>query len=298
MTTTDTTSKPISLEQALEGFLRALEGKNRSEHTIAAYRSDLSQFLAWLAENNAAAAFAHQVGRADVTEFLSTLARARVSGVTRARKLAAIRELFRHLHEHELIERSPTLGIETPKKERNARAYLQPDEYRAMLALAGGNPRDYAVLTVFLQTGLRVSELCALECGDIDLDARVLRVRSGKGMQAREIELEKKGIQAIKSWLAVRPRVAGDALFLNQYGQPIGTRGVKKLVTKYRRAAGITKKAGCHSLRHTFATIKAQKNVSPWRLKEWLGHQRLDTTQIYVHLARQSARKEMEATSL
>lgn len=167
-----------------------------------------------------------------------------------------------------------------------------------MLAIAGANPRDYAILQVFLQTGIRVSELCDLRVSAIDFTARVLRVIQGKGKQAREVDLEKKGIQAIRNWLAVRPDVPSDHLFLNQYGEPIGERGVKKLVTKYRVAAGITKRPGCHSLRHTCATYKAGRGVSAFALKEILGHARLDTTQIYVHMAKDTVKKEMERTSL
>ena len=98
--------------------------------------------------------------------------------------------------------------------------------------------------------------------------------------------------------LALRPLAVTDHLFLNRYGGPLGTRSVKKLVLKYRRLAGITKRVGAHALRHTFATIKAEKGVSPFQLKEWLGHANLNTTQIYVHLARKNARKVMEQTSL
>lgn len=167
-----------------------------------------------------------------------------------------------------------------------------------MLSLAGGNPRDYAILQVFLQTGVRVSELCNLKTCDVDLEGRSLKVTVGKGMAAREIELEKKGVLAVKSYLAVRPQSLDDHLFLNRDGEPIGERGVRKLVVKYRTRAGITKKASCHSLRHTFATFKAEKGVSPFQLQQWLGHANLNTTQIYVHMSRQNARKVMEATSL
>ncbi len=173
-----------------------------------------------------------------------------------------------------------------------------PDEYTKLLSLAGGQPRDYAILQVFLQTGVRVSELTALTLADVDLAQRALRVARGKGMQERTIELEKKGIQAIKSYLAVRPTSPYEQLFLNRDGGPLSERGVRKMLSKYLDRAGITKKISPHSLRHTFATHKAERGVSPYRLKEWLGHARLDTTQLYVHLARGTAKKEMEATSL
>jgi integrase/recombinase XerC len=286
------------LGQSLGAFLRALEGKNRSSATIRAYRSDVSQFLTWLHENNALARTPGNVAKADVGEYLAELAQQEVSGVSRARKLAALREYFRFLVGTDVLARSPIEGFETPKKEKNGRVFLRTEEYTRMLSAAGGNPRDYAMLQVFLQTGLRVSELCNLRLDDVDFGGRTLRITAGKGMVAREVELEKKGILAIKSYLAVRPQVLDDRLFLNRDGEPIGERGVRKLVVKYRDKAGITKKASCHSLRHTFATYKAEKGVSPFQLQQWLGHASLNTTQIYVHLGRQNAKKVMEATSL
>jgi integrase/recombinase XerC len=94
------------------------------------------------------------------------------------------------------------------------------------------------------------------------------------------------------------PEGSTEQLFLNYKGEPISERGVRKLVVKYTKAAGITKKASCHTLRHTFATYKAEKGVSPFQLQQWLGHANLNTTQIYVHLGKQNARKIMQETSL
>ncbi len=125
----------------------------------------------------------------------------------------------------------------------------------------------------------------------------MFRVR-GKGEAESEIELERKGMEALKNYLNVRAESLDDHLFLNKDGQPISERMVRKIVAKYKMRAGITKKASCHSLRHTFATYKAEKGVSPFQLQQWLGHANLNTTQIYVHMGRQNAMKIMEATSL
>lgn len=288
----------ITFATSIEGFRRALEGKNRSASTIRSYLTDVSQLVDWLEANTVAVTRPDQVTKADLTEYLAHLSRRGLSGVTRARKLASLREYFRYLEEHELIAKSPAVGIETPKKEKPGRTYLRPDEYTKLLSLAGANPRDYAIFQVFLQTGVRVSELCALRLDDIDLVDRVLSVRAGKGMVARDIELEKKAAQALKTYLASRPDVLDDHLFLNRDGEPLSDRGVRKLVAKYLERAGITKKVSPHSLRHTFATYKAERGVSPFQLQQWLGHQSLDTTQIYVHMGRKNARKAMEATSL
>ncbi len=287
-----------TLEHALADFLKALTGKNRSSATIRAYATDVRQFIQWLHENNIVATSPTHVEKADITEYLASLAERRISGVSRARKVAAIREYFRFLVEHEYLAKSPMSGIETPKREKNGRTYLTRDEYTTMLSLAGSNARDYCLLQVFLQTGVRVSELVALTIDDVNLAERVLHIRAGKGMQARSIELEKKAVQAIKNYLKTRPAAPYPHLFLNRDNEPFSERGVRKLVTKYCQLAGIKKKVSCHSLRHTFATFKAERGVSAYRLKEWLGHQSLETTQIYIHLSKQNAAREMEQTSL
>jgi integrase/recombinase XerC len=287
-----------SLVAALDHFVRSLQGRNRSEATIKAYRADLAQFIAWLRETNVTIETPEDVERLDVTEYLGHLADKGLSGVSRARKLAAIREYFRFAKIEGMITASPVEGVGTPKVEKRGRNYLSPEEYNRLLAVAGGNSRDYCILMTFLQTGLRVSELCALTLHDIDLTNKTLYVRSGKGMSARSIELEKKGIQALKSWLVIRPHDAGVHLFLNRDNEPLGERGVQKLLAKYCQLAGITKRISPHSLRHTFASYKAEAGVSPFQLQQWLGHSSLDTTTIYVHLARKNAKKVMEATSL
>src|SRR5437868_8603632 len=289
----------ITLEKGLAIFLNALAGKNRSVATIRAYQTDIQQLLSFLHETNVSIQSPSDVEKVDVVEYLSSLAKRELTGIARARTMTAIREYYRFLEGLGVITKSPTTGIETPKREKNGRQVLRSDEYTKMLSLAGANPRDYAILQVFLQTGIRVSELAHLKLTDIDFIKPSITVR-GKGNAQREIALEKKGIQALRSYLAVRmaPEGSTERLFLNYKGEPISERGIRKLVVKYTKAAGITKKASCHTLRHTFATYKAEKGVSPFQLQQWLGHANLNTTQIYVHLGKQNAKKIMEQTSL
>lgn len=290
--------KQPTLEQALTDFLSSLTGKNRSAATTRAYQSDINQLITWLHENNIVVLSPAQVERADITEYLAYLAERRLSGVSRARKVAALREYFRYLVDLGELTTSPMDTVETPKRERKYRTALTREEYTAMLPYAGGSARDFAILQAFLQTGLRVSELVTLQLDDIDLTNRILHVRSGKGMVARSIELERKSTQAIKNYLATRPTAAAEQLFLNYTNEQISERGIRKLVAKYLKLAGIKKKARPHSLRHTFATSKAQQGVSAYRLRDWLGHRSLETTQIYIHLGKQNAQREMEQTSL
>lgn len=298
MAQSNTLPTPPVFAEAIEHFIRVQDGRNRSAQTLRAYRSDLNQLAGWLHQDNPYLTEPADVTTDDVNDYLAALAERGISGVSRARKLAAIREFYRWLTISGTIDRSPIDPIDTPKRERKTRTYLTPEEYNRLLAAAGANPRDFCILTLFIQTGIRISELCELRLYDIDLDNATLTVRLGKGMAARTIELEKKGIRATRNWLAVRPSTHFDHIFLNRDDEPLKEWGVRDLLHKYCDQTGITKHVTPHSLRHTFASAKAQSGVSPFQLKEWLGHARLDTTAIYVHMAKQNAKKVMEATSL
>src|SRR5437868_13446977 len=233
---TEPQGEAMTLEKGLAAFLDALLGKNRSKGTLRAYRTDVLQFITFLHENNVAITGVGDVGKVDVLEYLAALARKGLTGVARARKVSAIREYFRFLEGVGVIERSPVAGIDTPKREKHTRQFLRSDEYTKMLSLAGGNPRDYAILQVFLQTGIRVSELAKLKIEDIDFIKPSITVQ-GKGKQEREVAREKKGIHALKSFLAVRmaPEGSTERLFLNYKGEPISERGIRKLVVKYTK---------------------------------------------------------------
>src|SRR5918911_530367 len=168
MTTTGGEMHTITLEKGLATFLNALSGKNRSAATLRAYQTDISQFITFLHDNNVSIHTPAEVQKIDVMEYLSACAKRELTGIARARKLSALREYFPFLEGVGMITKSPTTGIETPKREKNGRQVLRADEYTKMLSLAGANPRDYAVLQVFLQTGIRVSELAYLRLTDID----------------------------------------------------------------------------------------------------------------------------------
>jgi integrase/recombinase XerC len=289
---------PRSLEATLQFFLQELEARNLSAHTMTAYATDIRQFLRWIQATDGTITRPDQVTKSDISCYLAYLGGVGASGVTRARKLASLRSFFHCLVEHRLVAASPADEVALPKKERKTIVYLRSEEYSRLLAAAGGTPRDYAILQLFLQTGIRVAELVALRLADFDLAGRTLRIQ-GKGQKERIIDLEKKAIQALKSYLAVRPPSLDEHVFLNYQGRGLSDRGVKKLVEKYRELAGIQKKVSCHSLRHTFATYKAERGVSAFQLKEWLGHSSLTMPLQYVHLGRSPASKKlMEATSL
>ena len=291
------TNDVSTLTIAITNFILSLTGRNVSPHTITAYQTDLRQFVSFLAETDISVTHPDQVTSYHISKYLSFLAGKGLTGVTRARKLASIREFFKYLSDYGTLPSSPAASISMPRKENKSRVFLRSDEYSRLLSAAGSNPRDFCILQLFLQTGMRVMELVSLTLDDIDLAAHTITIH-GKGKKERVIDLEKKAIQALKNYRKFRPQVLDPHLFLNYEGQGISDRGVKKLIEKYRALAGIEKKFSTHSLRHTFATYKAEKGVSPFQLQQWLGHTSVTTSQIYVHMSREYARRAMEQTSL
>lgn len=284
------------LFKSLERFLKSLSGRNLSGHTATAYRTDLLQFLSFLTDNDISVTSPANITRTHILDYLSHLAGLGRSGVTRSRKLAAIREYCKFLVSEKILPSSPTEHIKRPKQERKQRVFLRVDEYMRLLNAAAGNSRDYAILQLFLQTGIRVAELVGLQLSDIDLDTGSMLI-NGKGSKQRTVYLEKKATQALRAYLADRPANADQHVFLNYQGTHLSVRGVMDIVEKYGKLAGITKKFSCHSLRHTCATYKAVKGYTPPDLQDLLGHKKPETSLIYVHMAR-DARQLMQQTSL
>jgi integrase/recombinase XerC len=223
---------------SIERFIRTQEGRNRSPQTLRAYRTDLTQLATWLEADNPLLTDPADVTTGHLNEYLAHLAHHGLSGVSRARKLAAIREFFRYLVINRVVDQSPVEGVDTPKREKKSRTYLNPEEYNRLLAAAGSNPRAFCILTLFLQTGIRISEICELRLDDLDLITGTLTVPVGKGMAARTIELEKKGVRSLKTWLTVRDNAPYDQLFLNRDGEPLKQWGVRDLLEKYCAQAG------------------------------------------------------------
>src|SRR6266700_2994331 len=178
-------------QQNVLSFLQELEGGNKSTLTLTAYKTDLTQFFLWLSENDMTVTIPGQVTRGHVNEYLAYLSSLGRSGVTRARKLAALKSFFTYLKDENLVTSSPADTIHMPNKERKKKVVLRTDEYSRMLSEAGGNPRDFSILQLFLQTGIRVSELVAITVEDLDVQNHVLKVH-GKGNKERDIPLEKK----------------------------------------------------------------------------------------------------------
>lgn len=250
----------------------------------------------------------------DVYSYMSYLSRDRARhpnsrdsdyGLTpaaRARKVATIRSFFKYLtNKAKLISENPMQDLDAPRLKKALPRYLDLESSIQLLESVTGpfQERDYCILTLFLNCGLRISELIGLNLSDIREDQ--LRVL-GKGNKERILYLNSACQDAIRDWLAARNSMGvidKNALFISQRRTRISKAAVEKLVKKYLTMAGLdSSQYSPHKLRHTAATLMLQNGVDVRTLQEVLGHENLNTTQIYAHVDNENLRSAARANPL
>ncbi len=290
----NTSTSHKNLASSLDQFIHELD---KSPLTIAAYCTDIQQFITWLSENDVTVTRVHHVTRSHINEYLRYLANQGRTRTTRARKLVSIRMFFTYLVVEGVLPYSPASMVKRPRRERKPKHMLRPGELRRIVAAAKGNPRDYALLQLLVQTGIRESKLIAICVPELDLEHKTLTIH-GKGGNECMIPLEKKALHALQSYLAVRSKTADQHLFLNCQGQGLTIGGVRKLVEKYAKRAGITEKISCHGLYYTCAPNRAALEMIAFCLKTPLRHERVKTSKKDMLISTEELRKLMEFTSL
>jgi integrase/recombinase XerC len=291
----------MTTTQSLHIFLRALQGQNYSPKTLRAYGDDLNQFFGWVQKNRVDWDTPTRLSRADIEGFMQYLSAQRMSGVTRVRKLAAIRKFFAFMAENKILAGNPANTVKGARREEKEPNILYKEQYKALLYEASDNIRDYAIIQTFLQTGIRLSELVNLQVDDVDFEHRILTVRQGKGKKDRQIPLVDEAVKALRNYVRYRNTeliLDDETFFLAKNGTSLNVSTVKYIVAKYVKKAGIRKKVSVHTLRHTFGAHKADKHMSLATLQELMGHKKKETTLKYIHLAKTNLRQAMADTAL
>ena len=317
--------------QILREFLAYHETiKGHSQRTVDEYFLDLRNFFRFLKQRRDPSladraldeisiadvdlAFVKSVALTDVYEYMSYLSRDRVqhlnsthsdvglSAASRARKIATIRSFYNYLtNKMHYLEVNPVKDIDSPKLKKTLPKYLSYDESVQLLDSVDGKnqERDYCILTLFLNCGLRISELVGLNLQD--LHENTLRIL-GKGNKVRIVYLNEACQSALEQYLAVRRPITGrdeQALFLSTQNERISRSGVHALVKKRLAAAGIdASQYSSHKLRHTAATLMLQNGVDVRAVQEVLGHEHLNTTEIYTHVDNDALRVAAKANPL
>ncbi len=304
--------------------------KAHSQKTVDEYFLDLRNFFRYLKQSRDPSLrdlplneisimdvdldFVKSVTLTDIYAYMTYLSRDRVlhqnsdasdyglNAASRARKIATIRSFYNYLtNKAHLLDVNPCKDLDSPKIKKTLPKYLTLDESVQLLQSVDGQnrERDYCILTIFLNCGLRISELCGLDLQDIQDDA--LRVL-GKGNKVRIVYLNDACKDALNDYLAVRRPITGrdhNALFLSTRNERISRSSVHALVKKHLSAAGLdASEYSSHKLRHTAATLMLQNGVDVKAVQEVLGHEHLNTTEIYTHIDNDALRVAAKANPL
>ena len=312
----------MTLAEHVRAFLTYIRlNRNVSPHTVRAYESDLDQLLASASQLTGTKRLELDVvhfNDAAVRAFAADQHRRGTSRGSTARKLAAVRTFAKYLRREGLLEGDPTAFVGTPKREQKLPAHLSEGEMTALLETpADDHPlgrRDRAILELFYASGLRLSELCGLNVEDVDLSARMVRVR-GKGAKERIVPFSTTAARTLRAWLPDRlqivrlagpakgsvapptrggearegrkrfaPRAREEPIFVNYRGTRLSTRGVDRIVRRHFAACSTRLGISPHSLRHSFATHLLGRGADLRAIQELLGHARISTTQRYTHV--------------
>ncbi|MEI7623509.1 MAG: site-specific tyrosine recombinase [Actinomycetes bacterium] len=281
---------PLDVEEFLTWLVAE---RGRSANTLAAYRRDLVSYCGWLEDSGRTL---DSVQSADLDAYVGVLRARGLAPSSVKRATVAVRSLHRFRSDEGLALTDPSAGVETPRVPAGLPKALTEAEVGSLLDQVEGESaiarRDRAILEVLYGTGARISEVCALSLGDVDLDAGLLRL-FGKGSKERVVPIGRFARVALAQWLdeegrgVIAPeqfarRTDADAVFLNARGGRLGRQGAWAIVRKYGDAAGLGDRLTPHVLRHSCATHMLDHGADIRAVQELLGHASITTTQVYT----------------
>ncbi|MBN2831236.1 MAG: tyrosine recombinase XerC [Candidatus Omnitrophica bacterium] len=273
------------MDKYIEKFIRYLEiEKNYSPHTVLNYRMDLRGFKKFCGEIEL-----EKIDYLYLRKYLAVLKEKNLGNRSIGRKLSALRSFFRFLTRENYLKGNPILMLSSPKLEKHLPAFMTEAETANLIEAAFAKDdkdermlRDRAILETFYSSGLRISELVAMDLSGVDFISGIIKVM-GKGKKERVVPIGDTAIKAIRRYLDARKKES-EVIFLNKNGKRITTRGVRGIVEKYFKKAEISHGVSPHTLRHSFATHLLNRGADLRTVQELLGHANLSTTQIYTHL--------------
>jgi site-specific recombinase XerD len=273
-----------TLRKALDDYKNIyMPYRNFAERTRVEYSNDLEDLVRFLEKFGVG-----KVGNlklAQIERYLAELEIRGYAGATRKRKTVTIRSFLKFLYQDRYIVSNIAKLVIPPFIDNKLPAFLTEAEYNRLRNACASNARDAAIVELLLQTGIRLSELTRLTIDDIELyDAGgEIRIRGGRGKEDRTLPLNTKANQALSAYLGQRPGTNSHFLLLNRFGEPLGDRGVQKMLKKYLVRAGLDR-ASVHTLRHTFGVQHIAKGASLKTIQDVMGHKDPRSTAIYVSL--------------
>jgi integrase/recombinase XerC len=280
------------LARQVEAFIANLKRESASEHTVAAYASDLAQFQEYLSPPDLAPPEPRAIDQLLLREWMASLYKQGLNAASIQRKLAAVRSLFKFMLREGAIEVNRARLVRTPKAPKKLPEVMTAEQSNNLLDAVATDPldrphpaRDRAIFELLYGCGVRVSELAGLDLDDLDRAEGWIRVR-GKGRKERQVPLPGKAAEALDRYIDERPIMREErAVFLNHRGRRIGVRGIHGIVKLYATALSGDPSIHPHSFRHAYATHLLADGADLRAIQELLGHARLSTTQKYTQVA-------------
>ncbi len=282
------TMLPDSLQEPLARFVRHLASEKRhSPRTCDSYERDLNRLALWLAESGRdqwRLLLSH-----DLRRYVAVLSRQGLGGRSIARHLSAIRRFYSFLLRERLVTDNPAVDVRAPKSGRRLPRVADVDQLSQLLDASPDDPlevRDLCMFELMYSSGLRLSELADLNLDSLDLRAGEVRV-VGKGNKERVLPVGRKAVDAIRTWLSVRPELAPEgekAVFVSRRGDRLSRRSIQSRLGRWGITRGADQKLHPHLLRHSFASHMLESSGDLRAVQELLGHADIATTQVYTHL--------------
>ena len=281
------------MDSTIVDFIRYLHvERGLADNTRESYQRDLKDYASFLGRNGSAP---ERATRTMVISYLLHLEKRQGRAMTTvARRLAAIKSYYRFLLHEGTIDKDPTENLESPKLEKRLPTVLSVEEVEELLAQPDQDTpsglRDRAMLELLYATGIRVSEIVALDVGSANVDLGFVRC-TGKGSKDRVVPMGSVARRSVAAYLQDgRPKLARDplelALFVNHHGHRLTRQGFWKIVKRYAAMARIDKGITPHTLRHSFATHLLENGADLRAVQEMLGHADISTTQVYTHITK------------
>ena len=287
-------------ETSIEFYIKYLQiEKNYSKYTIAYYKQDIEEFFLFM--NEQAIVSLKAVSYSDARLYVTRLTERNLSKRSISRKISCLRSFYKFLMRENTVDENPFAMLSLPKKDQRLPRFMYEEEMDAIFSAIDHQTilgkRDLALLELLYATGMRVSECCSLELGDLDFSLMTV-LAHGKGKKDRYIPFGEYAKQALQEYidgprneLVKKTTKSHTYLFVNQRGNPLTPRGVRYILTNIIDKASVNKHLYPHMLRHSFATHLLNSGADIRSVQELLGHASIQTTQVYTHVSKERLRE-------
>jgi len=285
--------KILGLKTAHKEFMDFLRQKNRASATILAYGADLKQLIDFCLQLKRTSVT--DISTADLKAFKEFLAKNSYTPKSISRKINSIKSFFKYLYSQKQLSENPATNLIHPKYDVKPPRVLSKMEYRALRDVCRNDIRIFAIVELFLQTGIRIGELANLHLEDIKQNT--LSVRIYESHPTRKIPLNRAAQAAVENYLKSRPKSKSKYLFITKTGKPFLIRNIRSTINRYFKLAGV-ENAKINDLRHTFIAYQLKAGTPLTLVSKLTGHKRLSTTEKYLSLVKKSQSEKFKLEEL